>query len=315
MYPLIAREAARLPDAVPAGRQGQGPLPVQMMCDLAELPRSGYYRFVHRQPMVETLEEMELRARIHDICVDFGFYGYRRVTAELHRRGYCVNHKRVFRLMCTDNLLCVRKRRWVVCTTDSAHGYRVYPNLAAELPLRGPNQLWVADITYIRLRREFIYLAAILDAFSRRVIGWALSRSIDTQLTLAALCHALTTRTIPEGLVHHSDRGVQYAATEYVQLLDEHDVRISMSRKGNPYDNAKAESFMKTLKHEEVLVNEYSTLAEAHASIAHFLDVVYNQRRLHSSLGYKPPVEFEADYNSQSQQSIFTLTATPTVSV
>jgi transposase InsO family protein len=298
MYPLIAREAETLS--------------VQIMCGLAALPRSGYYRYVHRQPIGETLEEMELRARIHDICLDFGFYGYRRVTAALHRRGYYVNHKRVFRLMRTDNLLCVRKRRWMICTTNSAHGYRVYPNLAAELTLTGPNQLWVADITYIRLRREFIYLAAILDAFSRRVIGWALSRTIDTQLTLSALRYALNTRTVPEGLVHHSDRGVQYAATEYVQLLGAHDIRISMNRKGNPYDNARAESFMKTLKHEEVLVNEYSTMTEAYHSIAHFLDVVYNQRRLHSALGYKPPVEFEADFYSQPSS---TLTTICTVSV
>lgn len=278
MYPLIAREAETLS--------------VQIMCGLAVVPRSGYYRFVHRQPMGETLEEMELRARIHDICLDFGFYGYRRVTAELHRRGYGVNHKRVFRLMGTDNLLCVRKRRWMICTTNSAHGYPVYQNLAAELTLTGPNQLWIADITYIRLRREFIYLAAILDAFSRRVIGWALSRTIDTQLTLSALRHALNTRTVPEGLVHHSDRGVQYAATEYVQLLSEHNIRISMSRKG---------------KHEEVLVNEYSTMNEAYHSIAHFLDVVYNQRRLHSALGYKPPVEFEADFYSQPSSTLTTL--------
>ena len=293
MYQLIAHESATRP--------------VRLLCALVGIPRSGYYRFLHHPSVVESPEEVALRARIHDICVDFGFYGYRRVTEELRRAGFCVNHKRILRLMRTDNLLCVRKRRWMVCTTNSAHGYRVYPNLAREIVLTGPNQLWVADITYIRLRQEFIYLAAILDAFSRRVIGWALSRHIDTQLTLSALCAALRTRSASAGLVHHSDRGVQYAATEYVDLLQQHDIRISMSRKGNPYDNAVAESFMKTLKHEEVLVNEYNTMDEAHASIAHFLDVVYNQRRLHSSLGYKPPEEFEADFYSQSSSTLTTL--------
>ena len=293
MYQLIAHEAATLP--------------VQMMCALAGIPRSGYYRFLRRPSVVESPDEVALRARIHDICLNYGFYGYRRVTEELRRAGFCVNHKRILRFMRTDNLLCVRKRRWMICTTNSAHSYRVYPNLAAEVALTEPNRLWVADITYIRLRREFIYLAAILDAFSRRVIGWALSRHIDTQLTLSALQQPLSTRSLPAGVVHHSDRGVQYAATEYVQLLQQHNIRISMSRKGNPYDNAVAESFMKTLKHEEVLVNEYDTMEEAHASIAHFLDVVYNQRRLHSSLGYKPPVEFEADFYSQPSSTLTTL--------
>jgi putative transposase len=298
MYQLITHETATFP--------------VQMMCGLVGLPRSGYYRFLHRPSVLQLRGELVLRARIHDICLHYGFYGYRRVTEELRRAGFCVNHKRILRLMRTDNLLCVRKRRWMICTTNSAHNYRVFPNLTAEVTLTEPNRLWVADITYIRLRQEFIYLAAILDAFSRRVIGWALSRHIDTQLTLSALRQTLSTRSLSAGVVHHSDRGVQYAATEYVQLLQENNIRISMSRKGNPYDNALAESFMKTLKHEEVLVNDYDTLEEAHASISHFLDVVYNQRRLHSSLGYRPPVEFEEDFYSQP---FSTLTTLSTVSV
>jgi transposase InsO family protein len=219
-------------------------------------------------------------------------YGYRLITAELHRRGLKVNHKRVLRLLREDNLLCLRQRAFVR-TTDSRHNLRVYPNLARNLPLSNINQLWVADITYIRLLREFIYLAVLLDAFSRRCIGWAISRHIDTQLTLAALQMALNTRTIRAGLIHHSDQGVQYAAADYVAVLHEHKIEISMSRTGNPYDNAKAERFMRTLKYEEIYMNDYETLAEVRASIEHFIETVYNRKRLHSAIGYRPPVEFE----------------------
>jgi putative transposase len=192
-----------------------------------------------------------------------------------------------------DNLLCLRRRAFVR-TTDSNHSLTVYPNLARGLVLSNINQLWVSDITYIRLRREFVYLAVVLDAYSRRCIGWALSRHIDTELALAALRMALRTRTVPAGLVHHSDRGVQYAAADYVALLHEHQIQISMSRTGNPYDNAKAERFMRTLKYEEVYLNDYDTLAEVLASVQHFIDAVYNRKRLHSAIGYLPPVEFEA---------------------
>jgi transposase InsO family protein len=255
------------------------------------LSRSTIWRQL-RQPSTSNEEELELRSQIQTIALEMRAYGYRLLTAELHRRGLKVNHKRVLRLLREDNLLCLRQRAFVR-TTDSRHNLRVYPNLARNLPLSNINQLWVADITYIRLLREFIYLAVLLDAFSRRCIGWAISRHIDTQLTLAALQMALNTRTIRAGLIHHSDQGVQYAAADYVAVLHEHKIEISMSRTGNPYDNAKAERFMRTLKYEEIYMNDYETLAEVRASIEHFIETVYNRKRLHSAIGYRPPVEFE----------------------
>jgi transposase InsO family protein len=246
-----------------------------------------------RQPSSSNEDELKLRSQIQTIALEMRAYGYRPITAELHRRGVKVNHKRVLRLLREDNLLCLRQRAFVR-TTDSRHNLRVYPNLARGLVLSNINQLWVADITYIRLLREFIYLAVLLDAFSRRCIGWAISRHIDTQLTLAALQMALNTRTIHAGLIHHSDQGVQYAATDYIAVLQEHKIEISMSRTGNPYDNAKAERFMRTLKYEEIYMNDYETLAEVRASIEHFIEAVYNRKRLHSAIGYRPPAEFEA---------------------
>lgn len=222
----------------------------------------------------------------------FPSYGYRRITVQLQRDGVLVNHKRVLRLMREDNLLCLRKRRFVV-TTDSAHGLPVYPNLVPTLTVTGLNQLWLSDITYVRLLHEFIYLAVILDGFSRRCIGWALSRRLDASLTIAALQQALGHRTVGLGLVHHSDRGVQYASQRYTELLKAHGIQISMSRRGNPYDNAFAESFIKTLKYEEVHLNDYESFANAYASIERFLEDVYNHKRLHSALGYRPPAEFE----------------------
>lgn len=245
-----------------------------------------------RQPKTSNEDELELRSQIQAIALQMRSYGYRPITAELHRRGVKVNHKRVLRLLRDDNLLCLRQRAFVR-TTDSRHNLRVYPNLTGDLSLSNINQLWVADITYIRLLREFIYLAVLLDAFSRRCIGWAISRHIDTQLTLTALQMALSTRSIQPGLIHHSDQGVQYAATDYVAVLHEHKIEISMSRTGNPYDNAKAERFMRTLKYEEIYMNDYETLAEVRASIEHFIETVYNRKRLHSAIGYRPPVEFE----------------------
>ncbi len=246
-----------------------------------------------RQPRTSNEDELELRSQIQTIALEMRAYGYRPITAELHRRDVKVNHKRVLRLLREDNLLCLRQRAFVR-TTDSRHNLVVYPNLTRELVLSNINQLWVADITYIRLLREFIYLAVLLDAFSRRCIGWAISRHIDTQLTLAALQMALRTRTIHAGLIHHSDQGVQYAATDYVAFLHDHKIEISMSRTGNPYDNAKAERFMRTLKYEEIYMNDYETLAEVRVSIEHFIEAVYNRTRLHSAIGYRPPVEFEA---------------------
>jgi len=256
------------------------------------LSRSTLWRQLH-QPSTSNEDELELRSQIQAVALEMRAYGYRPITAELHRRGIKVNHKRVLRLLREDNLLCLRQRAFVR-TTDSRHNLRVYPNLTRELVLSNINQLWVADITYIRLLREFIYLAVLLDAFSRRCIGWAISRHIDTQLTLAALQMALNTRTIQAGLIHHSDQGVQYAATDYVAVLQECKIEISMSRTGNPYDNAKAERFMRTLKYEEIYMNDYETLAEVRASIEHFIEAVYNRKRLHSAIGYRPPVEFEA---------------------
>jgi transposase InsO family protein len=237
--------------------------------------------------------EVALRGQIQSVALEMRAYGYRPITKELQRRGVLVNHKRVLRLLRQDNLLCLRRQAFVR-TTDSSHSLPVYPNLARGLVLSNINQLWVSDITYIRLRREFVYLAVILDAYSRRCIGWTLSRHIDTQLTLKALRMALANRTVPPGLVHHSDRGVQYAAADYVALLQEHKIKISMSRTGNPYDNVKAERFMRTLKYEEVYLNDYDTLAEVLASVQHFIEAVYNRKRLHSAIGYRPPAEFEA---------------------
>ena len=259
------------------------------LCQMTGLSRASYYRWlVPRAVPVE----MELRDAIQQIAVEFPPYGYRRMTAELKRRGWNVNHKHVLRLMRQDNLLCLRRRRFVL-TTDSRHELPVYPNLAREMTPTEVNQLWVADITYIRLRVEFVYLAVVLDAFSRRVIGWALGCTLEAELALSALRMALRQRKPLPGLVHHSDRGVQYACGDYTDLLRQHQIRISMSRTANPYDNALAESFIKTLKYEQVYRDEYRGWADAYASIGDFIEVVYNQRRLHSALGYMPPAEFE----------------------
>ena len=234
-------------------------------------------------------EEMEVRSTIQQIVVEHRRrYGYRRVTAELRRRGMFVNHKRVARLMREDNLLAVQPRAFVV-TTDSKHELEVYLNLAKRMKLTGINQLWVADITYIRLQAEFVYLAIILDGFSRKVVGWALERTLATRLPRAALEQAIAERQPPPGLVHHSDRGVQYAADEYVQVLRDHQMIPSMSRPANPYDNASCESFMKTLKREEIYANDYVDLDHLRTNIEAFIEQYYNRCRLHSALGYKPP--------------------------
>jgi putative transposase len=260
------------------------------MCALGRVSRAGFYRFPPDSPGPDP--DLELRDALQRIALEFPCYGWPRMTAELKRRGWAANHKRVYRWMREDNLLCLRKKKFVV-TTDSDHGLPVYPNLARAMTVTRLDQLWVADLTYIRLELEFVYLAVILDAFSRRVIGWALDRALEAALTLQALHMALVRRRPAPGLVHHSDRGVQYASRDYTQLLQDHGIRISMSRKANPWDNAACESFLKTLKYEEVYRTEYRDLADARASIGVFLEKVYNQKRLHSALGYLPPAEFE----------------------
>jgi putative transposase len=256
------------------------------------LARSTYYYRCGHKSMGAKKQEADLRDRIEQIVVEFARYGYRRVTHQLRREGWKVNHKRVARLMREQSLQCQVKQRWVK-TTDSDHGYRIYPNLVKRLKVRGRNQVWVADITYIRILTGFLYLAVVLDLFSRKVIGWAFSEQIDAQLTLAALRMALEERGPVEGCIHHSDRGVQYACHAYVEALGAAKMRISMARKGNPYDNAAAESFMKTLKYEEVYLWDYHSVEDVKRRIPYFLQEVYNQKRLHSALGYVTPQEFE----------------------
>jgi putative transposase len=273
-------------------------LTIARMVKLGRVSRSGFYRFdENAQPGPDP--HMDLRDAIQRIALAWPSYGRPRITAELRRQDWRVNPKRVYRLMREDHLLCVRKRKFVV-TTDSNHTRKVYPNLAPGLILTAPDQLWRADITYIRLRDEFVFLAVILDAYSRRVIGWALDRTMEDELTLTALRMALSRRLVQAGLVHHSDRGSQYASTDYTDLLKANGIDISMSRKGNPWDNAACESFIKTLKYEEVLRNDYRDLTEAHASIPAFLEKIYNQKRLHSALGYLPPAEFEAQHHQDA---------------
>jgi putative transposase len=277
-------------ELVDGALQTDVPLSSGGLCRSVSLSRATFYR--RRRFDMGVADDTGLRDAIQQIALEIPFYGYRRITKELRRRGYPVNHKRVRRMMRQDNLLCVRRRKFV-CTTDSGHGLPVYPNLARYMSLSGINQLWVADITYIRLHREFVYLAVIMDAYSRRCVGWNVSRRLDDSLSLEALKMAVARREVAPGLVHHSDRGVQYASKEYTGLLRQRGIAISMSRTGNPYDNAYAESFIKTLKYEEVYLTEYESLADVRAAIEYFIEEVYNLKRLHSSIGYLPPAEFE----------------------
>ncbi len=271
--------------------QRQGELTIQDMCESTRVSRASYYRKWKRQQPKE--EQVALRDAIQREALKDRHCGYRRITRELKGDGWVVNHKRVLRLLRQDNLLSIRRRRFVI-TTDSEHPWQVYPNLARYMVLSDINQLWVADITYVRLKQEFIYLAVILDVYSRRVVGWSIDRNLQHNIALDALKHALKQRRPRPGLVHHSDRGVQYASNSYVQRLEAQGITISMSRPGNPYDNAWAESFMKTLKAEEVNATHYDNIEHARASIGTFIETVYNNRRLHSALGYMSPAEFEA---------------------
>jgi len=262
------------------------------MCALAGVSRAGYYRHWHlKRPRQE---ETALRDQVQRFALANRHYGYRRLTAELKRDGWDVNHKRVLRIAREDNLLCLRRRTFVPTTTQSDHRFKVYPNLARKLEPTAPNQLWVADITYIRLDEAFVYLAVVLDAYSRKIIGWALDNHLKASLALAALRMALASRAVIAGaLVHHSDRGVQYACSEYIAELATKGIQPSMSRPGCPYDNAMAESFMKTLKQEEVDGRDYRDLDHAQSAISEFLENTYNRKRLHSALGYRPPAEYE----------------------
>ena len=269
----------------------QGGLSIERMCYLAQVSRAGFYRSMAEKTPVE--EDLEVRSAIQKIAIEHGRrYGHRRITAELRRQGMKVNRKRVARIMREDNLLAIQPRAFAV-TTDSHHELEIYLNLAGRMKLTGINQLWVADITYIRLQREFVYLAVILDGFSRRVVGWALDCTLAASLAIAALNKAVAERQPPPGVVHHSDRGIQYASSDYVAILRKHQMMPSMSRPANPYDNASCESFMKTLKYEEIYANDYRDRDHLRANIEDFIERYYNCRRLHSALGYRPPQEFE----------------------
>jgi len=280
-----------------------------------ELSRSSFYYKPAGPDPARVKEDMDILDRIEAICLDFHGYGYRRVTRQLHDDGYVVNHKKVLRLMRESDLLCRIKRKWVR-TTNSNHGWPIYENLIKDRQITGINQVWLADITYIRIHSGFVYLAAILDAFSRKVIGYAVSRSMDTNLVLEALNMAIADRKPDTGVIHHSDRGVQYASIEYTNVLKEHAFQISMSGRGNPYDNATMESFFKTLKHEEVYLYEYETIADVKNRLPYFIEQVYNLKRLHSSIGYMSPVKYEALVNQQKnrnepRQSILTCSVQP----
>ena len=274
------------------GDATQGGPSIDHLCALAVVSRAGFYRFGElREP---ARSDADLRDKIQSIALRNRFYGYRRIGRELSRlHGLQVNHKRLRRLLREDNLLCLRTKPFVPYTTNSRHEFPIVPNLTRGLVPTGLDQIWVADITYVRLAAQFVYLAVVLDAYSRKVVGWALADHLEASLAIEALDRALAARNPLPGLIHHSDRGVQYACAAYAERLEARGARVSMSRAGNPYDNAKAERFMRTLKEEEVNGKTYASLDEARRRIGDFLETIYNRSRLHSALGYKPPVEFE----------------------
>ena len=286
-----------------------GSLSVEKMCQVAVVSRAGYYRsFAERCPGEE---EMMVRAVIQKIVVEHRRrYGYRRVWFELNQKmGMVVNHKRVLRLMREDNLLALQRKQYVM-TTDSNHSLEIALNLARHMKLTAVNQLWVSDITYIRLREQFVYLAVVMDAYSRKVVGWELSRSLSSQLAVRALEQAIVMRQPSPGLVHHSDRGVQYASREYVTLLEKDQMVASMSRPGNPYDNARCERFMQTLKQEEIYASAYRDLEHLRENLGDFIERYYNRKRLHSALGYRTPEEFEQAQNQDQSLKVATVTLT-----
>jgi putative transposase len=289
--------------------QGEGSqaYTVERLCVLAQVSRAAYYR--HWGQSAPLREETALRDAIQRLALANRYYGYRRIGALLRREGWCVNHKRLVRLMREDNLLCLRKPLFKPPTTDSRHSWRIWPNLARHLAPMAVNQLWVADITYVRLDEAFVYLAVVLDAFSRKAIGWALADHLRASLALDALQMALASRPIVAGaLVHHSDRGTQYACEDYIDRLEAAGIQPSMSRAGCPYDNAMAESFMKTLKHEEVDGGDYRDIDHVRSAIGSFIDEVYNRQRLHSALDYRSPTDFEANWLSPAARKAITST-------
>jgi|HubBroStandDraft_4_1064222.scaffolds.fasta_scaffold88549_1 putative transposase len=265
------------------------------MCELAGVSRASFYRSWEEQE--PTAAEMAVRDAIQQAAIAHRYYGYRRIAAQLQQQGFMVSAKKVRRLMREDNLVAIRRRKFVV-TTDSDHRFRVHPNLAQSLELTSINQLWVADLTYLRLEQEFAYLAVVLDAYSRRVVGWALGRTLGVSLTLEALEKAIADRQPKPGLVHHSDRGVQYACQSYVDRLESCGAVLSMSRPGRPWENGRCESFIKTLKHEELDARQYRTLEELRDHVTEFIEQIYNLKRLHSALAYRSPIEFERQHES-----------------
>lgn len=264
-------------------------------CNVLNMSERTFYRWRNEKEISD--KDTKIRSVMHEIATEFPSYGYRRITKELQNKDIKINHKHVSRLMHEEGIVCRRKNRFRPVTTQSNHNEKIYPNLAKDFKPTGLNQLWVSDITYIQLLQGFVYLAVIIDVYSRKCIGWSLSTSIDTILTITALKRAIKQRIALgfEGLIHHSDQGIQYASKEYIQLLEEHNITISMSRRAHPYDNAFAESFIKTLKVEEVYLNEYNTIKDVKENIERFIEQVYNLKRLHSSLSYQSPIKFEQE--------------------